>query len=140
MTFINLLLRFSFILAIGNAASDCGIINAANPTVFKLKCCNLELFGIQCESSRVVKIDDYDVSNPYVYYDDLFPILGSLSQLTVISISAFRMRNTASLSPDIGNLLNLQKLAIKNAIDRKILNEIPHTINNCIQLQILQAS
>lgn len=135
----------SLLLTLAKAASDCSIIHNANPSIFKIKCCNMVLFGIQCESSRVVKIDDSELrlTNSDIYFDNLFPVLASLTEWTEISISADRINGAVSLPPDLGHLVKLQTLTVIPSIDtlREYAlhgTELPSSLINCTQLQVLQ--
>lgn len=138
MYFILLLRTIPLILS--KAASDCSIIHNASPAVFNLKCCNVVLYGIQCSSSRVVKIDDseFRFTTTDVHYTDLFPILGFLTELIEINLNTFPQ--FVSLPPDIGKLTKLKILSLTGIEGWQFLSgsELPPSLSNCIQLQILE--
>lgn len=93
--------------------SDCSIIHDASPLIFKIKCCNIKRYGLRCENSRVNSIDAFEVTYSDVYYDELFPILGLLTELTVLRMGSWRLRNkNIMLPPNIGNLFKLQELFV----------------------------
>lgn len=126
------------LLSFSKAASDCSIIHKASPRVFNFKCCNKVLYGFYCSNSRVVKIDNSNLTSTSIYYNNLFPILGLLTELTVIRISYFS--GIVSLPPDIGRLSKLKILSLSGDELSPILigSQLPLSLSNCSQLQILQ--